>query len=335
MTYYLEHDDVIEDLDSCIYLKRGIEVEVEAPSRLHLGFLDTTKENYHRFGGIGLALESPKTKLEISKSDDLTIRGERVGRVEKYCERLIDIFDLSGVEIVVKELVPRHKGLGSGTSLATAIIAGLMRIYGLEIDLEKTAYLLGRGKKSGIGVKAARGGGFIVELGHSEYGRKKTVLLQRNFPKNWKFILVVPEGRGLYGEEEKNAFKGLDGSKRLFGEVCRKTLMSLVPAFKEKNLSEFGESITKVQRMVGKYFEDVQGGLYASEEANRLFDDVDHFSTKVYGFGQSSWGPSFYLLTKKKNAKKLKKEVLDYLNTFNRNYEVFIPEINNKGVKIN
>ncbi|PTD93519.1 GHMP kinase, partial [archaeon SCG-AAA382B04] len=56
---------------------------------MHLGFLDLSSDYYHQFGGIGLALNKPKFKIEINQSDKLIVRGEEQERVSKYFNKII------------------------------------------------------------------------------------------------------------------------------------------------------------------------------------------------------------------------------------------------------
>lgn len=309
-------------------------VEIITPSRLHFGFLDVTKDNYHRFGGIGLALDYPRVRLKIHESDELRVEGVDSGRVRNYFREILAKTEFLGAEVIVEESIPSHKGLGSGTAITMAGLEGLKELYGFDVDLEKKAIELGRGKRSGVGIKAAMAGGFIIELGNSEDDMRKQVLLQQDFPKEWRFLLVIPEDSGLYGEEEEKAFNELDFQREISGEVCRHTLMSLIPSFKKRNLSRFGEALTRIQESVGEYFKEVQGGTFATEEANRFFNNLDSFEEKAFGFGQSSWGPTFFFLTHNKYVSELENEVKEYLGEFKGKYDTLVTKSNNRGTKV-
>jgi beta-ribofuranosylaminobenzene 5'-phosphate synthase len=51
----------------------------------------------------------------------------------------------------------------------------------------------------------------------------------------------------------------------------------------------FGEALTEIQRILGNYFSEVQGGVFYSNEAVELLEKLG-----AKGVGQSSWGPAAY-----------------------------------------
>ncbi|PTD94860.1 hypothetical protein C9439_00295, partial [archaeon SCG-AAA382B04] len=157
---------------------------------------------------------------------------------------------------------------------------------------------------------------------------------QESLPIDWKIVLVVPKGRGLHGKREEIAFEELEYSSGVFGEVCRTTLMSLIPAFRNKNFREFGKAITHIQEVVGRFFSNVQGGVFATEEANEFFNSLESFDSDVLGFGQSSWGPSFFFLIRERESKRLREEVDDFLNRFEGSYEIFITSVCEEGTRV-
>ena len=50
-----------------------IEVEVIAPGRLHIGFLDLNGGLGRRFGSIGLAIDQPEVRLRLRHSDTMAV----------------------------------------------------------------------------------------------------------------------------------------------------------------------------------------------------------------------------------------------------------------------
>ena len=53
-------------------------VTVQAPARLHLGFLDLNAEIGRKFGSIGLAINSHHTIINISPAENFNIQGAYV-----------------------------------------------------------------------------------------------------------------------------------------------------------------------------------------------------------------------------------------------------------------
>ena len=45
---------------------------------------------------------------------------------------------------------------------------------------------------------------------------------------------------------------------------------------------------------MGEYFAPVQGGIFADERMRRLTDVLE--AREIHGFGQSSWGPTLFIL---------------------------------------
>ncbi|OKY77844.1 MAG: putative sugar kinase [Candidatus Methanohalarchaeum thermophilum] len=309
-------------------------LEIEAPSRMHFGFLDLTGDQFHKYGGIGIAINEPKAELTIATSNTLKVKGEDQKRVRKITRDILEKLNVPGTSLHVKKTIPSHRGLGSGTSLTLAILSGLIRLYDLKLDLEKTAYRLGRGKRSGVGTKIAKKGGFVIELGHSTHGEKKPTLLQQKFPKNWFFTLITPKYQGLHGKKEKKAFEQeVNQPKKLAGEVCRTTLMSLVPALKKQNLNEFGKALTKIQKNIGKTFKKTQDGIYAYNEAKKIFNKIKNIP-EVKAYGQSSWGPTIFFLTREKQERKIKNKIDKIKPELEKEIEIKTTTPNNQGIKI-
>src|SRR5690606_12370632 len=144
------------------------------------------------------------------------------------CARLA----LPPVAIRVEEAIPPHAGLGSGTQLALAIGAGLVRLYGLDLGARAIAALTERGARSGIGVGTFEQGGFVLDGGRDPSGGTPPVLLRTEFPHAWRFILVLDaQASGLHGVDEQEAFARLPPfPAERAAHLCRLVLMRLLPA---------------------------------------------------------------------------------------------------------
>jgi len=109
-------------------------------------------------------------------------------------------------------------------------------------------------------------------------------------------------------------------------------MMKLLPALVEKDIENFGDALTEIQKIVGKYFSGVQGGIYSSQLAKECAEQM--LKLGAYAVGQSSWGPTFYGLTRGiKQARKLQSYVQAFLKR-ETGGEAFYTKANNKGAYI-
>ena len=273
-------------------------VFVEAPARLHFGMLDLRGELGRRFGGIGAAVPSPSLLIEVRPAPNLTIEGPatEVERALEFARRFLRHYNLAGgAEIVLHRIIPAHAGLGSGTQLALAIARALAEHHGLSTDAAALANAVGRGRRSAIGTWTFAFGGFVLEGGRHSGGTGVAPLLARlPMPREWRCVIVVPEGEpGLAGDEEAAAFARLPApDAHAVERVAHLVLMQLLPALAEANLAEFGTALSEVQRVTGSWFADAQGGVFAPGQSAALVGRLREWGAT--GVGQSSWGPAVY-----------------------------------------
>ena len=87
----------------------------------------------------------------------------------------------------VAKAIPAHAGLGSGTQLAVAIGAGLLKLEGLSRASAELGETAERGARSAIGMAAFEAGGFIVDGGRGP--RRAPAArppLRVPFPESWR-----------------------------------------------------------------------------------------------------------------------------------------------------
>ena len=235
-------------------------VTVRAPARLHFGFIDLTGSLGRIFGSIGVAIDEPKVILEAEPANRVSVSGGESGRAEVLARRFLRHYNLrEGVHISIKEAIPTHVGLGSGTQLALSVAAALARLFSIEAGVRELAAAMGRGGRSGIGVGAFERGGFTMDAGR----RTRTTdsasgpdlipptIVRHPFPEEWTFVVVIPHvGRGLSGNAEDRAFRRIaacpaGGASRL----SRIVLTQMLPALLERDPVTFGRS---EERRVGK-----------------------------------------------------------------------------------
>ena len=276
----------------------GETVFVETAARLHFGLLDLRGDLGRKFGGIGAAAPAPTLVVSACQAETFEATGPDAARAVEFARLFLDHHGLggpNGARLCVHRALPPHAGLGSGTQLALAIARALAELYQLPSGATDLARAVGRAQRSAIGTWIFAGGGLVVEGGRKAMNHAVAPLVARLlFPPTWRCVVAVPDvAPALSGDAEAAAFAQLappsEGDVAL---VARLVLMALLPAVADADLSTFGEALTTIQRINGRWFSAIQGGTFspgASEELVRRMADWG-----ARGVGQSSWGPAVY-----------------------------------------
>ncbi len=153
-----------------------------------------------------------------------------------------------------------------------------------------------RGNRSGVGLAAFTGGGFLVDGGRDETGAPPPIVARLDYPEAWRVVLLLDPARtGVHGAEERRAFGALP---RFPAEgaagICRLVLMQVLPALATADPDRFGHGIGEIQRRIGDYFAPFQGGRYASAAVAAALAEIEALG--IPGHGQSSWGPTGFAL---------------------------------------
>ena len=288
-------------------------IEVIAPARLHLGFLDMDGGLGRKFGSLGITIDALGTRLECRKADKTTVTGPSAERAATVIERLSDLLGLrQPVNMIIHEAIPEHQGLGSGTQMALAAGAALTALTGTLLPPRRLAALLNRGARSGIGIAGFEQGGVILDGGRGPSTEVPPLLARLPFPDPWRIILISdPAHEGLSGSAEIAGFKALPPfPPELAGQLCRLILMRILPALAEADLEGFGSGVTQLQTIMGDHFATAQGGRFTSPNVALVLDWFQRQGIK--GYGQSSWGPTgFVLVESQESAEKLLRNVSD------------------------
>lgn len=275
-------------------------VTIQTTARLHMGFIDLHGGLGRRFGSIGLSLDNPATVITASQQAAFSVEGLLAERVLEYAHQFVAKAGISsgikvGAHFNIRQAIPEHAGLGSGTQLALAVGTALARLYQLPISARAIAGWVGRGMRSGVGVGVFEHGGLVVDGGHGANTIVPPVLARLDFPTSWRVLLVMDNTtQGVHGKAELQAFKDLPEFPAIHAaHIARLVLMQALPALAEENLSEFGSAITEIQQLVGDYFAPAQGGgHYTSSLVASAMQWLE--SQGVTCLGQSSWGPTGY-----------------------------------------
>jgi len=287
-------------------------VRVEAPGRLHMGFLDMDGSLGRHFGSVGIGLEEIRTTLRLEPSETLTVEGPDSERALLTAKKLEEQLGRPlPAKIQVEQCIPPHSGLGSGTQMALATGVGLSVLHGLDLKPAEIAERCGRGRRSGIGIAAFEAGGFIVDAGRNDRTQIPPVIARLPFPSAWRcLILLDPTHKGIHGPEEIAAFKALPPFPReTAAQLCHELLMQGLPAIVEEDIARFGTVIQNLQCIVGDHFAQAQGGRFTSPKVANALLELEHAG--AVGIGQSSWGPTgFCLVESPEVAKNLVEKAL-------------------------
>jgi beta-RFAP synthase len=270
------------------------QVSVAATARLHLGFLDMNGGLGRKFGGLGLSLDAPTTRLTLTRAVDNHVEGpEQTRAAELLARAQAALAPGAAHRLVIHDAIPAHSGFGSGTQLALAVAAALRRLEDLPHDAAADAALMSRGARSGLGAGLFVTGGLVVDGGRGPLTQTPPVIARAEFPEEWRVLLVSdPAAVGLHGADEREAFVALPPSSAAdSGELCRLVLMQALPALAERALAPFGAAVARVQEVVGDYFAPRQGGRrYTSARVEAAVDRLTREGAT--GGGQTSWGPT-------------------------------------------
>ena len=149
------------------------EIVVTAPARLHFGMLDPAGLGVRRFGGFGVGIESPRVVVGIRPRPDeeVVVTGPQADRARTFTQRARSRLGIvGGVEVDVREAIPSHMGLGSGTKLGLAIARGLAELAGVGAGPQQLAAASGRAARSSVGVWTFAAPGLVVEAGVADEG---------------------------------------------------------------------------------------------------------------------------------------------------------------------
>ncbi len=256
---------------------------------------------------------------------------------QKLAKQFLFAYEINEkVAVDVKQVIPQHIGLGSGTQLALAVAASISRLFDVEGSIHEFAVAMGRTAQSGVGTAIFEEGGLVVDAGRNtkDPSRQTIPLICRQpLPKEWRFVVAIPNvKKGFANEAEASAFEKLPPmTAEDVGKICRLTMMKLLPAVAEKDIKSFGEAMTQIQCIVGDSFAQAQGGRYSSSPSAKCIEFM--LENGVYGAGQSSWGPTVYGVIRSGEAQETLAKVKAFLLK-SVGGEVFVAKGNNRGAII-
>lgn len=274
-------------------------ISITTSARLHCGFFDLSGSFGRKYGSLGIALAQPVTQVLMRKGDEILAFGEDANRALQVVQKIQQALNLPashGANIQIKQAIPAHAGLGSGTQLALAVGMAYSKLYGLDLQVQQIAQLTSRGARSGIGVGTFLYGGVVVDGGRGGHTITPPIIARASFPQDWRIILIMDtSNQGVHGEQELNAFNQLPPVPSQTAEkLCQHVLMQALPALAEQDIAAFGVAIRALQVATGDYFAPAQGGRYASAKVAGVLDWFEQQGVSCVG--QSSWGPTGFAI---------------------------------------
>src|SRR5690554_883498 len=117
-----------------------MKVYVKTPARLHLGLIDLNGDLGRMFGGLGVAIDQPNVVIEAEQTRKTIIIGKEDRRVKTLTEKFFEVYPTQmNVSINVKQTIPAHTGLGSGTQTALAVATALAKVCNIKASTRELA----------------------------------------------------------------------------------------------------------------------------------------------------------------------------------------------------
>jgi len=309
---------------------------LDAPARIHLGFLELNHLADRNFGSLGLTISKFRNILKIEDYHEFSIdigKIEIKKKVKDVFKKIASIKNLKKCKLTILQNIPEHSGLGSGTQLSLATGFLLSEFNGLNLKIDEISNLLGRGLRSGIGIQSFKTGGFIIDSGKIRGSNSIPLTIFRNqWPREWKLILIFDmERSGVHGKEELKKFKKLKKvDSSLVNENCGVVLMKIIPSIIEKNFQHFSTGVQIIQDNMSKIFYGDKKDQFASNKIQMIFNFLRN--KKIEGFGYSSWGPTGFIFCKNSNRRNQLCYELEKYIKFNRIGGVSIDKIEGRNV---
>jgi beta-ribofuranosylaminobenzene 5'-phosphate synthase len=358
---------------------RPAAIEVRTPARIHLGMLAFGQAAARSYGGVGFMLDRPGMHIRLRRSARLEARGPQAERAIRFARTCALAWNLAEAPCSIEVVsAPRcHVGLGSGTQLGLAVAAGMRQLLAqaaddpiepiegllpapihplqrpLQIgdhellfdtpDAIEFARVVGRGRRSCIGVYGFSRGGLIVEagrvvtaapMGEDDATREFSPVVGRaRLPSAWRCVVIVGrDAVGLHGEAERSAFAALPPvPQEISAELARIALLELLPAAVEGRFTEFAAAVAAYGRLAGKPFEQESSRLPHAAATSSLLELLHELG--VAGCAQSSWGPAVVACCDSLEAAGALVDRLDQLD-LSRHHDVVIGRFDTEGAKL-
>jgi beta-RFAP synthase len=279
-------------------------IRVRAPARIHLTVLDMNRfaPNRPGGGGIGFAIGVYCEAEVRAVPDGLTIDYTRQAIIRHFVSVFKEVTGYrGGFEITARDHKYKHVGLGSTSTVLTAVATAMNRAVGSPLGRDEIRLLIGNnyieeteggrivsGFETGVGPAVSTYGGLAV------MGDALTLAYNHPFAEGAQVhIIIPPTPESSAGDQEFNLLmnraRTLDYRDRELKAYL--ALMDLIPAVETGDLNRAGDIIWEM---------DFRGSKRAEVE-HHSFDIYTYMSAiRTAGFefvGMSSVGPSIAVIT--------------------------------------
>jgi beta-RFAP synthase len=317
-------------------------ITVQTASRLHFGLLSLAEPGQpwpdstsaaRRFGGVGLMVQDPALHLQVEPCSKWCAEGPLADRALAFAHRLAEnLGDQAGPpqRLSIRTAPPEHVGLGVGTQLGLAVGSAVCAAWRVNIPITQIARLVGRGRRSALGVHGFSQGGFLVEGGKGTADDIAPLVATAAVPPDWRIVLVRPTAEtGVHGAQERHAFAHAQTTPT--DVLCRLVLLGMLPALHDRDLDAFGAALYEFNVRAGEPFASVQKGIYASPCVSQTVAYLRDLGVK--GVGQTSWGPIvFAVLPNVEDADAMARRVRDRFNL--AEVDVVVTSVAHSGAQI-
>lgn len=281
-------------------------VTVRAPGRIHLTVLDMNRfaPGHPGGGGIGFAIQVYAQVRVRCIQEGFRIMYSRSAIIRHFLEVFCTTVGYSGgFEVDAADHDYKHVGLGSTSTILTALAAAVNRALGDPLTLDDLRQLIGNnyveetedgkiayGFETGVGPAVSSRGGMAI------LGDSLTVIHQHVFAEGKNVHIVIPPSSiSSAGEEEfallMNKARTLDYRDREQKAYC--ILMDFVPALDRGDLVKMGEVMWEIEFRGSKRAEIEHHSFELYQYMNRLRKAGLEFVC------MSSVGPSIAIITEK------------------------------------
>ena len=279
-------------------------VIVRAPARIHLTVLDMNRFSPDRpgGGGIGFAIGVYCTAEVTCTESGIEIDYTREPILRHFVEAFRQVVGYTGgFKISARDHRYEHVGLGSTSTILTAVAHALNTAVGSPLTSDELRILLGCnfveetvagsvafGFETGVGPAASTHGGMAV------MGDDLTLVYRHAFAEGKRAYIAIPaSGVSSAGEKEfdllMNKARTLDYRDRALKSYL--VLMDLIPALEKGDLRKAGDVIWEIEFRGSKRAEVEHHGFEIYRYMAALRDAGLEF------VGMSSVGPSIAVVT--------------------------------------
>lgn len=275
-------------------------VRVTTGSRLHFGLIrlppkpDWGEDGTRYYGGAGVMIDRPGVVVEVRPSEQWSAQGPSSERAMAAAWQAAATFGAGAHSVAVVSAPDEHAGLGTGTQLELAAALAVSRSVGRDDSPVELAAIIGRGKRSAIGMHGFALGGFLAEAGKRRPDELSPLLARCDLPSEWRIVLLTPNcGQRWHGEREVEAFANCDASAAAGLDALLND--AVLPAARHGAFAAFTAAIGEFNARAGEGFRASQGGRYAHPAITELVAWLH--AEDIGGAGQSSWGPTVFAWT--------------------------------------